>query len=262
MWNRLSHAVAPVWRHQPEHAVADCEVCATRSRNQVQHIKSHVPLEYQRDALAQTHIDRFSLVLNADAAADSSAHGKTLSDVFRNEFQCRINRVLDQHQPATLAPSTSNVDAELAALVANGKGGDRVLLYWHVGPSSNMASVDPLAWVEPRATAAAPLFVWLLLTRPLPDDHPLLTHQYRCDEQGGLLLRTQQPGATRGKVKLHVLAPVSEHHADAFTGRWLDVMQRHRYRLSVLRLLQDLRGVAVFRTNFPLHPKNVYYGFG
>lgn len=260
LWHNGSHALAPVLRLQPEHSVKDCAVCAGRVRHKVDHIKPEVPLEYQKEAIARTTVDRFSLVLNRHTADTSSAHGKTLSDVFRNEFQCRINRILDLHQSHTIDPSADNARSELETLSTGFKGGDRLLVYWHEDVRSDE---DPLSLIS-DPNQAVPMLVWLMVTRPLPDGGPWLSCRYQLDPADASRLvssRTEAAGSA-GLLRVYVLHPSSAECADEFTGRWLDVMQRNRYRLSVFRLLQEMRGTAVFRTNVPLNTKIVYYGFG
>lgn len=261
LWHNGSHALAPVLRFQAEHPAKDCAICAARLRHKVGHIKPEVPLEYQKEALVRTTVDRFSLVLNRHAAATSSAHGKTLSDVFRNEFQCRINRILDLHQSHTIYPSADNVRSELTALSSGFKGGDRLLVYWHEDRDSDEAPWSVLCDQNP----AVPVLIWLLVTRPVSEGGSGLPCRYQLDPADASRLvahRTDAITAAAGPLRIHVLSPASDACADEFTGRWLDVMQRHRYRLSVFRLLQEMQGTAVFRTNVPLNTKNVYYGFG
>lgn len=267
MWPWLvhngSHALAPVFRFQPEHSAKECDHCAQRQRNQVQHIAGHVPLEYQKSALSQTVISRFSVVVNRVKTHESSAHGKSFQDVWRNEFQCRINRVLDVHQPATIPPSADNVRSELETLAASLKIGDRVLMYWHDGAESQTSvpsSLLPLPWsVLGARRPDIYAFVWVVTTQPVSETDGLLTYRYGSNGSGSsAVVPTNEP---RGKLRLYVLAPTTFESAPTFSALWLNVMQRYRYRLSVVRLLEELQGQAVLWTNFPLNARTAHFGF-
>ena len=130
-----------------------------------------MPLEYQTEAVAQSTVTRFSLVLNRGRDPGDSAHGQTWTDVMKHHFQCRINRLLDVHQPAALQPTPDRLQSELAVLARTLKGNDRLLLYWHDDDDdrgSALAALGTLAAQRPTV----PVFVWLVTTTPLPAARP------------------------------------------------------------------------------------------
>lgn len=229
------HAVSPVFGYRPEHSVLECAICAERMKSKVHHIKPHVPLQYQKQVLPSTHISRFSLVVVDDSSM--TAHGRTVNDVFRNEFQCRINRVLDIHQPNTIQPSESNVKSELGSLLDLVKIGDNLLVY------TTQAIEIPKQDVY--------FHVWMICTNP-----KFLSCRYEYQDK---LVSTRNQ-ASETKARSYILCPATDD--GQFTEFLLDLLHKSRYRVSVYSLLKASGGRVVFSSSHPVDTKTTYFGFG
>lgn len=279
MWQWLtqysSHALAPVLKHRPVHSAKECAYCAQQQRHQVHHIQAHVPLSHQPESLDRTTLSRFALVVNRVVTPESAAHGRMVGEVCLRGLQCRLSRVLDVHQPETVAPTDTHVQSELATLCAASKGGDRLVVYWHDGPQHPWGAADDLLHtLSSLYSTSTPryCFVWCVATQPV-GTHPLLPYRYTLDpahqDRVACVSPTAAITAAHGsssspKLRLHVLVPQFSADPSAtalFTARWLDVMQRHRCRVSVFQLLQALSGTAAFLSNGPVSLRTTYFGF-
>jgi len=270
-----SHAFAPVFRHQPDHPVKDCEHCAWRRKNKVHHIKETVPLEYQADAISSTAITRFSVTISKSPDPMHEAFGKSMYDVFRNEFQCRISRILDAHQsalmplartpsamvPLALVPSPENIRSEVTTLAGRVKVGDHVLVYAH---GLQTPEIDALIDAFKTSPNNVHYFVWLVCCTTLPAEEKGPCFRYAWSEQDGLVSKRSTTGepAASSKVRVYVLYPSTAQDEAGFTEQVLHTLQQGRYRVSVYRLLQAFAGKAAFVGNFPVNTKTSYFGFG
>lgn len=198
-----SHAFQPLFKHKTDHSPLECSVCATRQRNQVNHIKPHVPLEYQQHSIKGTNITRFSLVINGDPL---SAHGKTMSDLMMFGLECRFHRVLDANQKNTIPPTLANIESELSMIAQCLKSNDRLVIY-------NNTDVN----------------IFELLYRYIPDKHVFV---WLMD------VNVATPFSTKTRLKLHVLWPKEK---EEFTEKFIDMCTRHKNRVMIQSILPEFQ---------------------
>lgn len=224
-----SHAIEPVLGTKAVHSPKECEYCAQKLKNQVHHIHPNVPLEYQN--FSATNITRFAVSICSNPELSHSAHGKTMSDVLKNGFQCRIIRQLDVHQLTTIQPTRENIQSELKHLSVALKRNDRLVIYL------NTDQTDILQHLFNLITDKH-VFVWIIST--------------------SILTIPKE----KSKLKACLLCPSLTEKEFEFTERLLDVLSRTRYRTTVTTILSEMLGSATFTSNYFIDNKNTYFGFG
>lgn len=236
-----SHAAARIFRTEPVHSVKYCSLCADKARTQVSAVRANLSLEMQEDALAATRLTRFSIVIDGTPrthSAEANPMIDTLSNTFRTEFQCRINRRL--MYSGDIPATTINIRNELESIVRNAKIHDHLLVHVH--------SVE-CDIVEVFKEATVPFFVWIVSDNPSVS-LTALPYQYTST------------GSTTAQVLLERRSPVRIHHLCVPADTFLQVMRENRFRMSLARLLWALPDTATLCCSHPVQLASTFFGFG
>lgn len=217
-----SHAVEPVLRNKPIHSAKECVYCAQKLKNQVNHIRVEIPLEYQN--LSETNVTRFGFIVSAHSEPSHSAHGKTMYDVLKNGLQCRIVRKLDIHQPDKIQPTLENIKSELKHLVNVLKRNDRLIVYLDTDQAKDIIQFL-FEMLEEKH-----IFVWIIcaVSCVIPK--------------------------TASKQRTCLVCANTDSH---FTEKLLDVFNHTRYRTRVSDMSKDFS----ITSNYNMDPKHTYFGF-
>lgn len=257
----LSHAFSPIFRYTPEHSVRECSYCFNRIRHTPSIVHERLPLEFQPRVFTSTKLTRFSILIGTELSSMDEC--KTLYEIYKNNFKCKINRLLIPHVDYVL-PTKDNIVTEIKNVFENLKINDQVMLYVN-GPT------DISSWQEYLKIPQNPCCIWILSDNSLDFLTLEFTYKYNPDLDAVVVQRSSKNEKNQNLVRVHYLCVVTNSDIvipqGDFTKTFIHIMQKTGFRLSINRLLKEWsihfpKLIPVIKTNYPMNTKKTYFGFG
>ena len=256
-----SHALAPIFRHVPDHDARECKWCMSVKRHRSQHVHEHIPLDYQKNILTSTQITRFSMYI------ESGEHENTDMLEMTKKFS-RVNRLLTFKG---IVPTRNAIFQECKSMIRHMKMNDHLLVYLKGDIDGDFcyltADSQRLLLCDIFGTIESPLSITIVTdSQPLPVSRPrsdcddnIFQLPFQCEYDSltdqAIHKPTEMTNSRFDRVKvLHL--PLQDQSKE-----FLGLLKGNRYRLSIFRIVKNVQHAKVY-SNYRFQSKLVNFTYG